>query len=215
MVYIQARNVKARTFLSSLTLFLFLLLLLFFSFFFSSFCVFVKRLQLPRWSAWKFSYYYYFPPDTQSHQQWPRPQFRWRPMTRNVQCVINCSLTPSCSPAVISCVVTVWSAGHSPRPRRTVLFAAVSSWIQKSEAVGYESLHVCFCQVNFLVVAISVGVIFRAFKGGIIWSWYWRHPFPTYRRLWGSQEEVTADVEVSRVLAGCASDDGASPLVSG
>ena len=118
------------------------------------------------------------------------------------------------SPAVISCVATVWSAGYSPRSRRTVLFAAVSSWIQKSEAVGYESLHVCFCEVNFLVVAISVGVIFRAFWGGIIWSWYLRHLFPTYRRLWGSQEEVTADVEVSRVLAGCASDDGASPLVS-
>ena len=96
----------------------------------------------------------------------------------------------------------------------TVLFAAVSSWIQKSKAVGYESLYVCFCQVNFLVVAISVSVIFRAFWGGIIWSWYLRHPFPTYRRLWGSQEEVTTDVEVWRVLAGCASDDGASPLVS-
>ena len=118
------------------------------------------------------------------------------------------------SPAVISCVASVWSAGYSPKPRLTVLFAAVSSWIQKSEAVGYESLHVCFCEVNFLVVAISVGVIFRAFWGGIIWSWYLRHLFPTYRRLWGSQEEVTADVEVSRVLAGCASDDGASPLVS-
>ena len=69
-------------------------------------------------------------------QQWRRPQSRWKPMTRNVQCVMNCSLTPSCSHAVISCVATVSSAGYSPKPRRTVLFAAVSSWIQRGEPVG-------------------------------------------------------------------------------
>ena len=69
-------------------------------------------------------------------QQWRRHQSRWKPMTRNVQCVINCSLTPNCSHAVISYVVTVWCAGYCPKPRHAALFAAVSSWIQRSEPVG-------------------------------------------------------------------------------